>query len=125
MNKSLPSINIIGAGKHPGCRCENMPGVWLNMSTVELCAAFSPRPLLLMSATEDPWTHSTPEREYPIIKQYYSLYNAETNIRNVHIKAGHNYNAETRASVYEWFCTHLKSKYPLIKNPVATTRVAT
>jgi len=71
-----------------------------------------------MSATEDPWTNSTPTREYPIIMKYYSFYNAPDMIRNVHIKGGHNYNAETRAAVYEWFCTHLKSQFPPIKNPV-------
>ena len=116
--KAAAPVNIIGAGKHPGCLCENIPGIWLEMSTVELSAAFSPRPLLLMSATEDPWTHSTPEREYPLIKKYYSLYNADDMIKNVHIKAGHNYNADTRAAVYDWFCKHLKSPVPPIRNPV-------
>jgi len=115
--KVAAPVNIIGAAKHPGCRCENMPGLWLDMSTVELAAAFSPKPLLLMSATEDPWTNKTPEREYPLIRKYYSLYGAGDMVRNVHIVAGHNYNAETRAAVYEWFCRHLKSPFPPIKNP--------
>ncbi|MFC1528526.1 alpha/beta hydrolase family protein, partial [Candidatus Latescibacterota bacterium] len=115
--KVAAPVNIIGAEKHPGCQCENMPGIWIDTSTIELCAAFAPRPLLLMSATKDPWTHSTPEREYPLIKRYYSLYNAEDMIENVHIDAGHNYNAETRTTVYEWFCRHLKSPLPPIKKP--------
>jgi len=115
--KVAAPVNIIGARKHPGCRCENMPGMWIDASTVELSAAFAPKPLLLMSATEDPWTNSTPEREYPFIKRYYSLYNAEDKIKNVHVTGGHNYNAETRAAVYEWFCKHLNSPVSPIKNP--------
>ena len=116
--KAASPVNIIGVAKHPGCRCENLPGLWLDTSTVEMSAAFSPRPLLLMSATEDPWTPKTPEREYPMIQQYYALDNAEDMVGNVHVDAGHNYNADTRAAVYEWFCKHLNSRFPPIKNPV-------
>lgn len=115
--KVAAPVNIIGAAKHPGCGCENISGLWLDTSTVEIAAAFSPKPLLLMSATEDPWTNSTPNREYPMIQRYYSLYNADGMVKNVHIKAAHNYNADTRAAVYEWFCTHLNSQFPPIKNP--------
>jgi len=116
--KVAAPVNIIGATKHPGCGCENMPGLWLDMSTVELAASFSPKPLLLMSATEDPWTHSTPEREYPMIRSYYKLYGAGNMVKNVHIDAGHNYNAETRAAVYAWFAKHLDAPFPPITNPV-------
>ncbi len=104
--------------KQPGCRCENFNGLWLDTSTVELAAAFAPKPLLLMSATEDPWTAKTPGRELPIIKKYFDLYSAGDKIKNVHIKAGHNYNADTRAAVYEWFCAHLKAQFPPIAKPV-------
>ncbi|MBN1290421.1 MAG: hypothetical protein JXB48_01155 [Candidatus Latescibacteria bacterium] len=119
--KVAAPVNIIGAAKHPGCGCENLPGLWLDTSTVEMAAAFAPKPLLLMSATEDPWTNNTPDREYPMIRKYYSLYGAENMLKNVHIKAAHNYNAETRAAVYDWFCKHLKSSEPPIKNPVAVS----
>jgi dienelactone hydrolase len=111
-------VNIIGAAKHPGCRCENFNSLWLDTSTVELAASFAPRPLLLMSATEDPWTDKTPEREYPIIRKYYELYGAVDKLKNVQIKAGHNYNAQTRAAVYDWFCAHLHAPFPPIANPV-------
>lgn len=110
-------VNIIGARKHPGCRCENFPGLWRDTTTIEVAATFAPKPLLLPSATEDPWTNSFPERELPIFKKYWGLYGAEENVHNVHIDAGHNYNAETRAAVYQWFARHLKSPAPAIKNP--------
>lgn len=116
--KVAAPVNIIGVEKHPGCKCENMPGLWIDTSTIELAAAFAPRPLLLMSATEDPWTHSTPTREYPMLRKYYDLFGAGDMIKNVHITAGHNYNADTRAAVYEWFCTHLDAPFPPIRKPV-------
>lgn len=116
--KVAAPVNIIGAEKHPGCRCENSPGLWIGTSTVEMSAAFSPRPLLLMSASEDPWTHSTPQREYPLIARYYALHGAKDNLANVHITGGHNYNAETRAAVYKWFCRHLNPNAQPISDPV-------
>lgn len=111
-------VNIIGAAKHPGCRCENPPGLWRDTTTIELSATFAPRPLLLPSATEDPWTHSFPEQEMPIFKKYYAFYGAEENVENVHVQAGHNYNAETRAAVYDWFARHLKAPNPPVEDPL-------
>lgn len=111
-------VNIIGAAKHPGCECENIPNLWIDTSTIELAATFAPKPLLLMSATEDPWTNSTPTRELPIIRKYFALYGQESMVKNVHIEAGHNYNAATRSAVYEWFVAHLKAAGPLITSPV-------
>jgi len=115
--KVAAPVNIIGAEKHPGCYCENMPGLWIDLSTIEMAAAFAPKPLLLMSAVEDPWTHGTPRREYPMIRRYYSFYDAGENIHNVHIDAAHNYNAETREAVYEWFCRHLNPRATPVRNP--------
>ncbi len=100
-------VNIIGLEKHPGCRCENFSGLWVDTSTLEIAATFAPKPLLLVSATRDPWTHSTPEREFPALRRYYGLYGAEDNVANVHVDAAHNFNAESRAGVYAWLGRHL------------------
>ncbi len=121
INVAAP-VNIIGAVKHPGCRCENFDGLWLETSTLELAAAFAPKPLLLMSATEDPWTNRAPSREYPMIRKYYDLYDAGDMVKSVQVNAGHNYNADTRAAVYEWFCTHLKNGIAPVTGPVPVSR---
>ncbi|OGG00443.1 MAG: hypothetical protein A3F83_08195 [Candidatus Glassbacteria bacterium RIFCSPLOWO2_12_FULL_58_11] len=115
--KVAAPVNIIGAAKHPGCRCENMPGGWIDLSTIEVAATFAPKPLILLSATEDPWTNSFPTRELPIFKKYYGFYGAEDMVNNVHIQGGHNYNAQTRAAVYEWFAKYLKTPNTPIKDP--------
>ncbi len=120
--KVAAPVNIIGTEKHPGCRCENIPGLWIDTSTVELAATFAPKPLILGSATEDPWTHSTPERELPMIRSYYEFYGAESNLANVHVNAGHNYNAETRKAVYAWFHRHLEAPGRLITDPVTVSK---
>src|SRR5690606_33203142 len=36
-------VNIIGARKHPGCRCENFPGLWRDTTTIEVAATFAPK----------------------------------------------------------------------------------
>jgi dienelactone hydrolase len=114
--KAAAPVNIVGAAKHPGCRCENAPGGWVDISTVEIAGIFAPRPLIMLSATEDPWTNSFPTRELPIIKRYYELYGAADKVKNVHIEGGHNYNAASRSAVYEWFAEHLQSSKPAIKD---------
>ena len=96
--KIAAPVDIIGAKKHPGCSCENPLGLWVETSTLEMASAFSPKPLILLSATEDPWTNSFPTREYPLIKRYFELDNALDMVKNVHVNAGHNYNADTRAA---------------------------
>ncbi len=116
--RAAAPVNIIGAGKHPGCGCENPPGMWIDTSTIELAATFAPRPLLLVSATEDPWTHSTPTRELPMLRKYYGLFGAEDHIESTHVKAGHNYNAESRAAVYTFFRKHLNPPSAAAVNPI-------
>ncbi len=110
-------VNIIGAARHPGCSCENLPGLWVDTSTIEVVATFAPKPLLLVSATEDPWTNQTPTRELPILRRYYELFGASDRIANTHVKAGHNYNPESRAAVYAFFRQHLNPPGPAIDKP--------
>lgn len=115
--RAAAPVNIIGMEKHPGCRCENFSGLWLDTSTLEIAATFAPKPLLLVSATRDPWTHATPEREYPALRRYYRLYDAEANIANVHVDAGHNFNAESREGVYAWLGRHLSPRGRAVAEP--------
>jgi len=117
-------VNIIGAEKHPGCRCENIPNLWIDASTLELTATFAPKPLLMVSATEDPWTPKTPEREFPLMQKFYALYKAKDKVANAHINGPHNYNADSRAAVYEWMVRHLKAEGPLITDPAEYAELA-
>ncbi len=113
--KTAAPVNIIGLAKHPGCLCENFSGLWIDASTVELAATFAPRPLLLVSATRDPWTSRTPEVEFPLLQRFFRLWGAEAALSNVHVDAEHNYNLESRQAVYEWFRRHLNPSAPVVE----------
>ena len=55
-----------------GCLCENLPGLRLDATNVEIAATIAPRPLLMISATGD-WTNETLEVEYPAVRALYAL----------------------------------------------------
>ena len=95
--KAAAPVNMISSTMQGGCVCENAPLIRLNNSNMEIGALMAPRPLLLVSATGD-WTRETPRVEYPAIRSVFALYNAENRIENHHVKAGHNYNQESRES---------------------------
>ena len=85
-----------------GCICENAPNLRIDTSNIEIAALAAPRPLLLVSATDD-FTREAPIFAYPAIREVYGLFGATEKVDSVHIAAGHNYNGESRAAVYAWF----------------------
>lgn len=85
-----------------GCVCENMPGLRVEYSNVEIAAAACPRPQILVAATGD-WTKTTPTMEGPAIKHIYALFGAANKLRYVRFDAPHNYNQASREAVYRWF----------------------
>ena len=95
-------VNMISGHMQGGCNCENGPNVRVNTNNIEIGAMVAPRPMLMVSATGD-WTVNTPQNEYPAIKGIYKLYDAEDQIAEVQIDAGHNYNEQSRNAVYAWF----------------------
>ena len=95
-------VNMISAHMQGGCLCENAPNLRLDVTNMEIGAMMAPRPLLLVSATGD-WTKNTPTVEYPAIRSIYAHFDAEDEIHQVQIDAGHNYNKESREAVYAWF----------------------
>jgi hypothetical protein len=98
-----------------GCRCENMPGLRVQFSNMEISAAAAPRPQILVSDTQD-WTKTTMEMEGPAIGGIYGLFNATDKLRYVRYDFPHNYNQTSREAVYQWF-DHWLLQQP--DNPVA------
>jgi hypothetical protein len=97
-----------------GCRCENMPGLRVLFSNMEIAAAAAPRPQILVSDTQD-WTKTTMEMEGPAIGGIYGLFNATDKLRYVRYDFPHNYNQTSREAVYQWFdhCLLNKSDEPV------------
>lgn len=85
-----------------GCGCENMPGLRVEYSNMEIAAAAAPRPQIMVAATGD-WTKDMPRVEGPAVESVYRLFGAPEKLRYVQFDFGHNYNQTSREAVYEWF----------------------
>ena len=100
-------VCMVSHSMQGGCSCENMPGLRIEFSNMEISAAVAPRPQILVAATGD-WTRMTLEMEGPAIEKIYDLYGAKEKLRYALFDFGHNYNKTSREAVYEWFGKWLK-----------------
>ena len=100
-------VNMISLHMQGGCLCENPPGLRLDTTNVEIAATIAPRPLLMVSATGD-WTKNTLEREFPAVREVYSLFGAPEKVHAIRVDAAHNYNRESREAMYAWMARWLK-----------------
>lgn len=95
-------VCMVSPNMQGGCICENAPNLRIGTSNIEIAALAAPRPLLLVSATDD-FTREAPTFAVPPIREVYGLFGARERLDFVHVAAGHNYNGESRAAVYAWF----------------------
>jgi hypothetical protein len=95
-------VVMVSHSMQGGCLCENMPGLRVEYSNMEIAAAATPRPQILVSDTGD-WTKTTLTMEGPAIEHIYQLFQAPENLRYVRFDYGHNYNQTSRQAVYQWF----------------------
>jgi len=96
-----------------GCVCENMPGLRIEYSNVEIAASAAPRPQIVVAATGD-WTKTTPTMEGPAIAGIYSLFHAPEKFKAVQFDFGHNYNQTSREAVYGAFGPWLLAQPELV-----------
>jgi hypothetical protein len=94
-----------------GCSCENVAGLRVEYSNMEIAAAAAPRPQILVAATGD-WTRTTLTIEGPAIARIYELLKAPDRLRYVRFDFGHNYNQTSRQAVYDWFGRWLRPACP-------------
>ena len=99
--KVAAPVNMISAIMQGGL-CESAPGLRLGTYNVEIGALMAPRPLLMVSATGD-WTHNTPADEFPAIQSIYKLYGVPDKVESHQVDSKHNYNRESRETVYRFF----------------------
>ena len=109
-------VNMISLHMQGGCLCENLPGLRLDTTNVEIAATIAPRPLLMVSATGD-WTAETLEVEYPAVRSIYALFDAASRVRAVRIDAPHNYNKESREAMYAWMARWLQHEPEDVRRP--------
>ena len=114
--KVAAPVNMISLEMQGGCLCENLPGLRLDTTNVEIAATIAPRPLLMVSATGD-WTHGTLEAEYPAVRGFYQLLGNESHVQSVRFDAPHNYNRDSREAVYAWMARWLQHAPADVKRP--------
>ncbi|MDB6056648.1 MAG: alpha/beta hydrolase: peptidase or carbohydrate esterase [Verrucomicrobiales bacterium] len=85
-----------------GCGCENMPGLRVEFSNMEIAAAAAPRPQIMVGASGD-WTKDMMTVEGPAVESVYKLFDATDLLRFVRYDSNHNYNKTSREAVYGWF----------------------
>ncbi len=95
-------IVMVSHSMQGGCSCENVAGLRVDHSNMEISAAAAPRPQLLVAATGD-WTRMTMTVEGPAIEGMYKLMGAPERLRYVRFDFNHNYNQTSREAVYGWF----------------------
>jgi dienelactone hydrolase len=100
-------VNMISLHMQGGCLCENLPGLRLDTTNVEIAGTIAPRPLLMVSATGD-WTAETMELEYPAMRRIYELFGAASHVHALRIDAPHNYNKDSREAMYAWMARWLQ-----------------
>jgi hypothetical protein len=94
-----------------GCPCESGKPIQLSgggTCNAELAAMFAPKPLLVVSDGGD-WTAAVPRLEYPYLQHMYDMYNAKSNVSNVHLpNEHHDFGINKRMPVYNFFADVFK-----------------
>ena len=109
-------VNMISLHMQGGCLCENLPGLRLETTNVEIASTIAPRPLLMISATGD-WTKNTMQLEYPAVRSIYRLFDAEDRVHGVQFEAPHNYNRNSREAMYAFMARWLQKAPSDVKRP--------
>lgn len=114
---SAPVV-MVSSFFYGGCICESgLPiarGDDYQTNLADIAAMFAPKPLIMVSDGED-WTLTVPAVEYPYIRNVYKLYNAESNVENLHLpNEGHSYGINKRKAVYPFMAKHLGLNYRTI-----------
>jgi hypothetical protein len=90
---------MIGMAMQGGCTCENAPLLRVGTNNVELAATLAPRAVSFASAND--WTKDFATLGLPELKSIYGHFDATHVIDHQHVDAPHNFNANTRAFLYD------------------------
>ncbi len=104
--KATAAVCTVSATMQGDCPCENAPALRIDTNNMELAACAAPRPVLLVSASEDA-TRNTPTVEFPMIRSVYELYGHAQDVENVHVDGPTNFNQASRTAVYRFLVQRL------------------
>ena len=115
-------IVMVSHSMQGGCSCENVSGLRVDYSNMEVAACAAPRPQIIVGATGD-WTRATMTIEGPAVEKIYALMNHRDRLRYVRFDYNHNYNQTSREAVYQFFGEHLwHARQPSALKEVAYTK---
>ena len=98
---------MVSTSMQGGCTCENCTLLRIGTGNVELAALFAPKPQAMTAAND--WTKEMMTKGYPQLQQLYETLGAKQNVycREM-LHFNHNYNYVSRATMYDWFNTHIQ-----------------
>lgn len=97
---------MVSTAMQGGCTCENCCLLRIGTGNVELAALFAPKPMAMTAAND--WTKEMMTKGYPELQQLYSMLDAKDQVFcRPMLHFPHNYNYESRATMYEWFNRYL------------------
>lgn len=102
---------MVSTSMQGGCTCENCTLLRIDSGNVELAALFAPKPQA-MTAVND-WTKEMMTKGYPELQRLYEMLGVKDKVfcrEMLHFP--HNYNYESRATMYNWFNKHMKLGLP-------------
>jgi dienelactone hydrolase len=102
---AFPAV-MVSTAMQGGCTCENACNLRINTGNVEFAALFAPKPLGMTCAND--WTVEMPTKGFPELQALYRLLKVPDRVMLKDVtQFGHNYNAVSRAAMYDWFNRHL------------------
>jgi hypothetical protein len=110
LRAAFPAV-MVSTAMQGGCTCENASGVRVGTGNVEFAAMFAPKPMGMTAA--DDWTKHMPEKGFPELQKHWAMMGAPAAVSlAAHPEFPHNYNAVSRAAMYEWFNKYLNLNLP-------------
>jgi hypothetical protein len=98
---------MVSTSMQGGCTCENCTLLRVDSGNVELTALFAPKPQAMTAAND--WTKDMMTKGYPELQKLYAMLGVKDNVFcRPMLHFPHNYNYESRKTMYTWFNRHLK-----------------
>ena len=102
----FPAV-MVSTAMQGGCQCENACYLRIGAGNVDIAALAAPRPLGMTAA--DDWTLELEQKGLPDLRSLYEMLGAPGLVSaRTFPQFGHNYNAVSRAVMYDWLNRHLE-----------------
>lgn len=107
---AFPAV-MVSTAMQGGCTCENASLLRVGTGNIEFAALFAPKPMGMTAA--DDWTKEMPTKGFPQLQQHWALLGVPDAVKLWPLtQFPHNYNAPSRAGMFEWFNKHLGLNLP-------------